>query len=116
MQELKRLILTPDFLDDPMATIFDASDLFVERVDIAARVSDMVNRLGLTGRTAPEQLIRPELLKFIERSTYLRQDVVFVVAMGQLAEFGVNRLQIALEVAQRALRRFDFTEQFLLLL
>jgi hypothetical protein len=36
--------------------------------------------------------------------------------MGQLAEFGVNRLQIALEVAQRALRRFDFTEQFLLLL
>ena len=116
MQELKRFILTTDFLGDRLATIFDASDLFVERVDIAARVSEMVDRFGRTGRIAPEQLLRSELLQIIERSTDLRQDVVFVVAMGQLAEFGIDRLQIALEVAQRALRRIDLAEQFLLLL
>jgi hypothetical protein len=116
MEELKLLILTSDFLGNRMATIFDACDLFVERVDIAARVPEMADGIGLIGGITPEQLIRSELLQFIECSTYLRQDVVFVVAMGQLAEFGFNRLETALEVAQRRLRRLDLTEQLLLLL
>ena len=103
MQELKCLVLTADFLGNRMATILDACDLFVKRLDISARIPEMADGIGLIGGIAPEQLLRSELLQFIERSTYLRQDVVSLVAMSQLTEFGFNRLQIALEAAQLAL-------------